>query len=211
MRNSFVFYRSFEEAMEELSDNDQLTLYRSIVHYSLDKQEPSFSSSYLRMAWKLIKPQLDANWRRYENGCKGGAPLGSRNNPNGRRGKIPRTNRELTKNLPNDNDNDNDNVNDNKKEQYKKKDFSFPSPPQSEKFVKFNKWLQTNCPHLLKMQEQISEEQLTTLLANYSSEDIFDTLQSMENYKDTVKKNRSVYRTLRNWLNRDNKKKGGMR
>ena len=59
------------------------------------------------------------------------------------------------------------------------------------------------------MQEQVTEEQLCTLLLNYESTDIFDTLQSMENYKDTAKKNRSVYRTLRNWLNRDNKRKGG--
>lgn len=84
-----------------------------------------------------------------------------------------------------------------------------PSPPQSEKFVQFNQWLQANCPHLLKMQEQITEEQLNALLHNYESEDIFDTLRSMENYKPITKNNRSVYRTLRNWLNRDNKKKGG--
>lgn len=105
MRNSFVFYRSFSEAMQELTESDQLVLYRAIVGYGLDGQEASFESSYLRMAWKLIKPQLDANWRRYENGCKGGAPVGSRNNPSGRRGNQPRTNQELTKNKPNDNDN----------------------------------------------------------------------------------------------------------
>ena len=105
MRNSFVFYRSFSEAMQELTESDQLVLYRAIVGYGLDGQEASFESSYLRMAWKLIKPQLDANWRRYENGCKGGAPVGNRNNPSGRRGNQPRTNQELTKNKPNDNDN----------------------------------------------------------------------------------------------------------
>lgn len=208
MRNSFVFYRSFNEAMEELSESDQLVLYRAIVAYGLDGQEASFESSYLRMAWKLIKPQLDANWKRYENGCKGGAPVGSRNNPSGRRGNKPRTNQGLTKNKHNDNDNDNVNV-DNKESKPKKDELSLSVSSQSEKFVKFNEWLQSNCPHLLKMQEQVTEEQLCTLLLNYESTDIFDTLQSMENYKDTAKKNRSVYRTLRNWLNRDNKRKGG--
>ena len=208
MRNSFVFYRSFNEAMEELSESDQLVLYRAIVAYGLDGQEASFESSYLRMAWKLIKPQLDANWKRYENGCKGGAPVGSRNNPSGRRGNKPRTNQGLTKNKRNDNDNDNVNV-DNKESKPKKDELSLSVSSQSEKFVKFNEWLQSNCPHLLKMQEQVTEEQLCTLLLNYESTDIFDTLQSMENYKDTAKKNRSVYRTLRNWLNRDNKRKGG--
>lgn len=109
MRNSFVFYRSFNEAIAELSESDQIVLYRAIVDYGLDGQETVFDSSYLRMAWKLIKPQLDANWRRYENGCKGGTPVGSRNNPSGRRGNQPRTNQELTKNKRNDNDNENEN------------------------------------------------------------------------------------------------------
>lgn len=45
MRNSFVFYRSFNEAMAELSERDQLTLYRAIVGYGLDGQEASFDSS----------------------------------------------------------------------------------------------------------------------------------------------------------------------
>lgn len=209
MRNSFVFYRSFNDAMEELTESDQLVLYRAIVGYGLDGQEASFDSSYLRMAWKLIKPQLDANWRRYENGCKGGAPVGSRNNPSGRRGNQPRTNQEQTKNKRNDNDNDNVNV-DNKESKPKKDELSLSVSHSTQKFVQFNEWLQTNCPHLLKMQ-QMTEKELDTLLSNYESEDIFNTLRNMENYKDTAKKNRSVYRTLRNWLNRDNKKKGGMR
>lgn len=85
-KNSFVFYRSFSDAMRELPEKDQLTLYRAIVSYGLDADEPSLDSPYLRMAWKLIQPQLDANWRRYENGCKGapfgkkgGAPKGNKN------------------------------------------------------------------------------------------------------------------------------------
>ena len=213
MRNSFVFYRSFNEAMEELSENDQLVLYRAIVGYGLDSREPSFNSSYLRMAWKLIKPQLDANWKRYNNGCKGkefgkrgGAPKGNKNATK----TTPKQPQDNPKTTPNDNDNDNDNNNKESTKVPKKDELSLPHPPQSEKFVKFNEWLQSNCPHLLKMQ-QITEKELDTLLTNYQSEDIFNTLRSMENYKDTAKKNRSVYRTLRNWLNRDNRKKGGVK
>ena len=110
MRNSFVFYRSFNEAMEELSENDQLVLYRAIVDYGLDSREPSFNSSYLRMAWKLIKPQLDANWKRYNNGCKGkefgkrgGAPKGNKNATK----TTPKQPQDNPKTTPNDNDNDN--------------------------------------------------------------------------------------------------------
>ena len=213
MRNSFVFYRSFNEAMAELSESDQLTLYRAIVGYGLDGQEASFDSSYLRMAWKLIKPQLDANWRRYENGCKGGefGKLGGAPKGNGNARKTtPKQPRNNPKTTPNDNDNDNVNV-ENKESTIvpKKARLSLPVSPSTQKFVQFNEWLQANCPHLLKMQ-QMTEKELDTLLQNYESEDVFNTLRNMENYKDTAKKNRSVYRTLRNWLNRDTRKKGGM-
>lgn len=164
MRNSFVFYRSFNEAMAELSESDQLTLYRAIVGYGLDGQEASFDSSYLRMAWKLIKPQLDANWRRYENGCKGGAPVGSRNNPSGRRGNQPRTNQELTKNKRNDNDNDNVNV-DNKESTIvpKKDELSLPAKSS----------MKQKQEAMLKHKAEFKEE-LSKFVGLYSSEMLND-------------------------------------
>lgn len=112
-KDSFVFYRSFADAMLELPEVEQLDMFIAITYYGLDQERPKFQTSTSRMMWALIRPQLDANWRRYENGCKGGAPIGSRNNPNGRRGnkELTITNQELTKNKPNDNVNDNDNVN----------------------------------------------------------------------------------------------------
>lgn len=112
-KESFVFYRSFADSINFLPTNLQLPLYKAITAYALDLEEPDFSTCadryVLEALWAGIKPQLDANYQRYLNGCKGGAPKGSRNNPNGRRGK--RTNRELTENKPNDNVNENDNVN----------------------------------------------------------------------------------------------------
>lgn len=213
-KNSFVFYRSFSEAMDELSDNDQLTLYRAIVDYGLDADTTTLNSPYLRMAWKLIQPQLDANWRRYENGCKGGAPLGSRNNPNGRRGNKPRTNQGLTKNKTNDNvnvnGNDNGNDNDNEK---KDTNVSSVSVPADTPYSKYLEWRKKECPHLSKMQE-MSEKEFITIINFYDKEAVFKTLTAMENYKDTAKKNRSIYRTLRNWLNRNygkEREKGGER
>ena len=61
------------------------------------------------MAWKLIKPQLDANWRRYENGCKGrdygqlgGNPMFQKGKKNPYYNKVdnPKDNPTIT---PNDN------------------------------------------------------------------------------------------------------------
>lgn len=117
MKDSFVFYRSFDDAINGCPIDEQLDIYKAITKYSLDREEPNFTG-IKNVVWILIKPQLDANWKRFENGLKGGAPIGSKNNPNGRRGNTqnkPRTNQELTKNKPNVNVNVNDNVNVNTK------------------------------------------------------------------------------------------------
>lgn len=114
-RESFVFYRSFREAINKCPDEVQIILYRAVADYALDQVIPDFAGvgdrQFIEAIWMLIKPQLDANHQRFLNGCKGGPPIGSRNNPNGRRGK--KTNQQLTENLPNVNENDNDNENDN--------------------------------------------------------------------------------------------------
>jgi hypothetical protein len=111
-RDAFIFYRSFYDAISRCPADLQSALYRAVASYALDCIEPDFSDNQMAAAiWTLIKPQLDANRKRYLNGCKGGAPVGSRNNPNGRRGN--RTNQELTENKSNVNDNVNVNENEN--------------------------------------------------------------------------------------------------
>lgn len=112
-KESFVFYRSFKESIGDLSDKDKLTMYEAISDYGLNQIEPELQG-FPKALFSLIKPQLDANFTRWKNGCKGGAPKGSRNNPNGRPKKEdnkPITNQELTENKANVNDNVNDNVN----------------------------------------------------------------------------------------------------
>lgn len=79
IRDSFIFYRSFQEAIEEASETEQLAIYRAIAGYALNRIEPILSG-VAKLAWLLIKPQLEANWKRFENGCKGGAPEGNKNN-----------------------------------------------------------------------------------------------------------------------------------
>lgn len=84
-RDSFIFYRSFFEAIEEVEAESQLPIYRAIAMYALDKKEPKLTGLG-KVLWRLIKPQIDANWQRFENGCKGGehgfkggAPMGNQN------------------------------------------------------------------------------------------------------------------------------------
>ena len=77
-RESFIFYRSFEDTINKLSTEDQLKLYRAVVRYGLLHEEPQFEESSLcDIIWTSFKPQLDANWKRAVSGVKG-AEYGSR-------------------------------------------------------------------------------------------------------------------------------------
>ena len=69
MRDSFVFYRSFFEAIKELPDKERLEIYETICLFSLEKKESTISGAS-KALWILIKPQLQANYRKYENGMK---------------------------------------------------------------------------------------------------------------------------------------------
>jgi hypothetical protein len=102
-RDSMVFYRSFYEAIKELSKEQQGEIYNAIFSYGLDFTEPNLSG-VSKTVWTLIKPQIDANIRRYNNGNK---PKNKQN--------ISKTEakpkQEASKRQANDNVNDNVNVN----------------------------------------------------------------------------------------------------
>lgn len=67
MRDSTIFYRSFYEAICELPDTNKLEVYDAVFKYSLDFQEPELKG-LSKTIFTLIKPQLDANNKRYMNG-----------------------------------------------------------------------------------------------------------------------------------------------
>lgn len=79
-RKYFIFYRSFFDALKQADMDTQLIMYRAIARYALDRIEPTFDDSMAKILWSLIRPQLDVNWKRFDNGCKGGAPMGNTNN-----------------------------------------------------------------------------------------------------------------------------------
>lgn len=68
-RDSMVFYRSFYEAIKELNNEQQGIIYNAIFSYSLDFIEPELTG-ICKTIWTLIKPQLDANIKKYKNGLK---------------------------------------------------------------------------------------------------------------------------------------------
>ena len=74
-KDSFVFYRSWYEAAKNQSDSDRLTYYELILEYALNQNDNSHGlSEYMSSFWILSKPNIDANLRKWENGCKGGRP-----------------------------------------------------------------------------------------------------------------------------------------
>ena len=72
LRESFVFYKSFYEAIRGLPRDIQGEIYTAIMEYGLYGEEPVCLKPIARCIFTLVKPQIDANNARYENGRKGG-------------------------------------------------------------------------------------------------------------------------------------------
>jgi len=103
-RDSIVVYRSFYEAAKALTDKEELELYRAIFEYGLDHKSAEMGPMAAAM-FKLIKPQLEANYKKWQNGMRGGRPKQEESKDK------PKDNQKETRDEPNANDNVNDNVN----------------------------------------------------------------------------------------------------
>jgi hypothetical protein len=113
MRDSFVFYRSFYDAIKDLPRDVQGEIYTAIMEYSLYGKEAENLKPIARSVFTLMKPQIDVNNKRFENGKKGGRPK-SGNEPDGNQEETkekPSNNQSETKSKPNVNDNVNANEN----------------------------------------------------------------------------------------------------
>lgn len=103
-RDSIVVYRSFYEAAKALGDQEELELYRAIFEFGLDHKNTEMGPMATAM-FKLIQPQLEANYKKWQNGMRGGRPKQSESE------EEPNDNQKETKNEPNVNVNDNVNAN----------------------------------------------------------------------------------------------------
>ena len=72
MNESFVFYRSFYEAINEVPEENQLELFKAICEYSLNNKLPKLENKISRVIFKLIKPNIDSAKARYERAVEGG-------------------------------------------------------------------------------------------------------------------------------------------
>lgn len=189
-RETFIFYRSFRDAFNALDKDVRLRMYEAVINYGLDLVEPHFEGIE-KVLWTFIRPQLEANNKRFENGCKGGAPMG---NQNAR--KQPKNNRETTKKQPrnnqkqpnnNNNNNNNENVNDIRtlKTSFKVSSFGANDAPADPK-IDFEKikgsWndeaqkSHSLMPKLRSMQKQ-RQKQIAARIREYGEEVFFDAMK----------------------------------
>lgn len=211
-RNSFVFYRSFKESISNLSDADKLMMYEAITDFALDMKEPTLTD-FPQSLFTLIRPVLEANLKRWRNGCKGGeygkfggAPKG---NKNAAKPKQPQNKGKTTPNKDKDVDKDVSKETINKRESVKEKsEFSLSTNKRALEDCdkRLLAWMQeNNVPYILSHYTHlVSSAELAKLKEKYSHERIMETIGAVENNVLYRKRYTNLYRVLINWL-----KKGG--
>jgi hypothetical protein len=120
MRDSTIFYRSFYEALKELPLINQGEIYNAIFEYSFNDNLVNLAG-LSKTIFTLIKPQLDANNKKYQNGLKGGKRNQTETKPESNLNQNvtkskPKANQNVTKSEANVNVNDNVNDNVNEKD-----------------------------------------------------------------------------------------------
>ena len=145
-------------------------MYRGIVNYALDGKEPVFENPLLKLAWTLIRPNLEKGLRNWKNGCNGGAPAG---NQNARKTteKQPKNNQKSTEKQRDRIGKDRNGMEKDKKETDVKKDFSLSFPERKEEFRKeleqyreeyesdllndfFQYWTEPNKDQIMRFEEE---------------------------------------------------------
>lgn len=195
-RESFVFYRSFAEAVKNMDKETKADFLDALCAYALDGEEVD-CEGIVAAFMSLVKPQIDANNQRYENGKRGGRPKNqekTEEEPNENQTETktkPNKNQTKTKTEPNVNVNVNDNVNENDKEKVspigdtKKKS---PAPKKNQYGIFKNVLLTDDEYHKLR-------ERYT---------DFADRIERLSGYiESTGKRYKSHYATILNWARRD--------
>ena len=111
MRNSFVFYNSWWEAVKNLPRDVQGDVLTAIIEYGLTGATTGQLKPIAKAMLAMAKGQIDINNQRFENGKKGGRCKQDRNQTETK--VEPNRNQTETKVEPNVNDNVNENVNEN--------------------------------------------------------------------------------------------------
>lgn len=98
MRESMVFYKSFLASIRLLPKKHQLQFYNALFDYGFDGVVPENLPGGAAALFNALKPQIDANNRKFENGKKGGRPKGNQDKTKPK----PNDNQSITKPKPNE-------------------------------------------------------------------------------------------------------------
>lgn len=98
MRESMVFYKSFLVSIRLLPKKYQLQFYNALFDYGFDGVVPENLPGGAAALFNALKPQIDANNRKFENGKKGGRPKGNQKETKPK----PNDNQSITKPKPNE-------------------------------------------------------------------------------------------------------------
>ena len=193
MRDGFVFYRSFREAIRELPEEERLKCYEVILDYALDEVVPN-EVGISSAIFKLIKPQIDANNKRYENGKKGGRGNQTETKPK------PNTNQDVTKVEPKEKE----------KEKVKEKDKDKVKVSSSVVHL-------PPLPPIITLPCKADEEYIVTqgeyeeMTDTYPTLDVMGELRAMKGWlignKNKLKLKDDIPKFMYGWLNDERKKK----
>lgn len=103
MRDTIVFYKSFFDAIETQPAEIQAEIYHMAFNYTFNGIEPNSEecSSVALALFMLMRPQIDANNKKYENGKKGGRTKAEPNLNQTETKAEPKPNQNQTKQKPN--------------------------------------------------------------------------------------------------------------
>ena len=189
-----MFYASWLDAIEAMPDNVRGEALMAILVYALRGETTEKQGAMTKVIMAMVKPQIEANNKRYENGCKGGefGKLGGRPKKEITPNK-PQENPKITPNKPqenpyNDNVNDNYNVNDNESECEK----NAHAHTHEEIFEKFKIQCEKVAPLALDFKEPLTVEQFAKLYDKYGWQKVAQCATELHN-KEANKKNRRAY------------------
>lgn len=87
--DSFVFYKSFLVAVDQMTDAQKLETIMAICRYGIYGQEPELTCPFSRAIFEMARPNIDANVKRRTNGAKGGRPKGKTNGSKNKKPMVP--------------------------------------------------------------------------------------------------------------------------
>ena len=199
VRGSMIFYASWWESIKELPANVRNEVLNTIVEYGIEGVMTSEQGQMTKAIMALIKPQIDANNQKFENGCKGGeyGVLGGRpKKPQENPTETPKKPQENPTETPNDKDNDN--VNDNDKEGE-----SAAHPPaltqEEEKFYQFLNWCNGCAADSLRFTEPLTLEGFWWLYRKYGAEKLKQCASDLHN-KGAYKRNKNALNCYKRWI-----------